>query len=185
MINLNFETLSEIETNRLILRPVNADDVEAVFEIRSNPITMHFIPRPMAENLGDAMAVIQLIDEGIANKTRINWAITLKENTQQLIGIIGFVKINQDNQRAEIGYVLNENFQKRGIMLEAVNAIVEFGFQQFNFHSIEAVINPQNQPSIGVVTKCGFTKDAYFKDYTFHNNQYTDALVFSKVVNQF
>ncbi|MBJ7428300.1 MAG: GNAT family N-acetyltransferase, partial [Bacteroidia bacterium] len=109
----------------------------------------------------------------------------LKENTQQLIGIIGFVRINQDNHRAEIGYVLNENFQKRGVMVEALNAIVDFGFQQFNFHSIEAVINPKNEPSIGVVTKCGFTKDAYFKDYTFHNNQYTDAFVFSKVVNQF
>lgn len=183
MINLTFETLANIETERLHLRPVNKLDVEAIFEIRSNPITMHFIPRPMTKNLEDAMNVINLIEAGIASKTKINWAITLKENTHQLIGVVGYVLINPNNHRAEIGYVLNEKFKGKGMMTEAVNAVVDFGFKEFNFHSIEAVINPKNQASINVVTQCGFTKDAYFKDYNFHKEKYEDALIFSKVVS--
>ncbi len=182
MINLTFETLATIETNRLQLRPVNKLDVESIFEIRSNPRTMHFIPRPMTQNLDDAMDVINQIEEGIATKTKINWAITMKKNTTQLIGVIGYVSINPNNHRAEIGYVLNEKFHGKGIMTEAVNAVVDFGFKEFNFHSIEAVINPKNQPSINVVTQCGFTKDALFKDYNFHKEKYEDAFIFSKVV---
>jgi ribosomal-protein-alanine N-acetyltransferase len=178
MINLNFEALPIIETDRLILRAVSENDVEDVFEIRSNPIIMRFIPRPIAKTKNDALDIINLIKEGIETKSKINWAITQKGNNK-LIGIIGYVNIHEHNSRAEIGYVLNENYHRKGITIEALHAVIQFGFNQFNFHSIEAVINPKNLPSCNLVIKYGFTKDGYFKDYTFSNNVYTDAYVFS------
>jgi ribosomal-protein-alanine N-acetyltransferase len=178
MINLNFEALPTIETDRLILRAITENDVEDVFEIRSNPKTMRYIPRPIAKNLNDAWNVIQIIKEGIETKTKINWAITQKGN-DKLIGIIGYVNIHEHNSRAEVGYVLNENYHRKGITIEALHTVIQYGFNQFNFHSIEAIVNPQNKPSCNLVLKCGFTKDAYFKDYNFHNNEYVDAYVFS------
>jgi ribosomal-protein-alanine N-acetyltransferase len=180
MINLNFEVLPTIETDRLILRAITENDVEDVFEIRTNPKTMRYIPRPIAQNLNDAWNVIQIIKEGIETKTKINWAITQKGN-DKLIGIIGYVNIHEHNSRAEVGYVLNENYHRKGITIEALHTVIQYGFNQFNFHSIEAIINPKNESSIQLALKSGFTKDAYFKDYIYFNEKYIDALVFSKV----
>jgi ribosomal-protein-alanine N-acetyltransferase len=180
MINLNFEVLPTIETDRLILRAITEKNVEDVFEIRSNPKTMRFIPRPIAKTKNDALDVINLIKNGIETKTKINWAITQKGN-DKLIGIIGYVNIHEHNSRAEVGYVLNENYHRKGFTIEALHAVIQFGFNQFNFHSIEAVINPKNLASCNLVLKYGFTNDAYFKDYIYFNEKYIDALVFSKV----
>jgi ribosomal-protein-alanine N-acetyltransferase len=106
-------------------------------------------------------------------------------NQQLIIGIIGYVNIHEHDSRAEVGYVFNENYHRKGITIEALHAVIQFGFNQFNFHSIEAIINPKNESSIQLALKSGFTKDAYFKDYIYFNEKYIDALVFSKVKKKY
>ena len=64
------------------------------------------------------------------------WGIEWIENSK-LIGSIDFVKYDEKNFSAEIGYVLNKKYWNKGIMTEVLKEIVEFGFDEMNLVRIE------------------------------------------------
>lgn len=76
--------------------------------------------------------------------------------TNELIGTIGFWKIDKENHWAEIGFLLHLGHQRKGIMQEAVAAVLSYGFSAIKLHSIEANINPANMASKKLLKKNGF-----------------------------
>lgn len=178
MLEFNFNPFPVIETERLLLRRVTNDDANAVFEIRSNPETMKFIPRPLLKNTDEALELIAEIDSKITTNTGINWAITLKDNPK-LLGIIGYYRTQPENYRSEIGYILLPEFHGKGIVSEAVNRLIKFGFEDLKLHSIEAVIDPDNVASEKVLQKCGFVKEAHFKESDFYEGRFLDKVIYS------
>ena len=180
MLQINFHPFPVLETDRLVLRNLHADDVNDLFEIRSNPVTMQYIPRPLAKTLSDAAVVIEMIT-GFTNKNeRINWAITEKGSIK-LIGVIGYVNIKPESLRAEVGYVLNNDYARKGISYEALQVVLDYGFEVMKLHSVEAIIHAENHASVKLIEKAGFVKEAYFKDYIFHNGRFHDELVYSLI----
>ena len=105
MLTINFSPFPNLETERLLLRRVENNDVKEIFVLRSNPETMKYIPRPLVKTDEDALEHIAMIDTKIETNEGINWAITMKDNPK-LIGVIGHYKIKPANYRAEIGYML-------------------------------------------------------------------------------
>jgi ribosomal-protein-alanine N-acetyltransferase len=122
MLTINFNPFPNLETERLLLRRVDANDVHEIFALRSNPETMKYIPRPLVKTTEDALEHIAMIDAKIETNEGINWAITLKDSPK-LIGIIGHYRIKPENYRAEIGYMLLPEFNGKGIMPEAVRRL--------------------------------------------------------------
>ncbi|MFH6967422.1 GNAT family N-acetyltransferase [Flavobacterium sp. FlaQc-28] len=178
MLEFNFHPFPIIKTERLVLRRLTNDDVNEVFEIRSNPETMKYIPRPLAKSNEDALELIAQIEDKIVTNTGINWAITLN-NDPKLLGIIGFYRTQHENYRSEIGYILHPEFHGRGIVSEAVNRLVQFGFEDLKLHSIEAVIDPENTASERVLQKCGFVKEAHLKEADFYEGVFLDRVIYS------
>ena len=64
-------------------------------------------------------------------------------------------------------------------MSETMSTIVEFGFNELNLHSIEANINPSNNPSRKLLLNSGFKKEAYFRENYFHDGKYLDSEIYS------
>ena len=175
MTELNFDPFPELETERLRLREVNVDDKKEVFQLRSDKDIMKFIPRPLVKNVEEAIEFIRTIEEGIKKKEFINWAITLKGN-DKLIGIIGFYRMAIDHNRAEVGYILQGDFQKKGIMREALLEVINYGFNKMKLHTIEAVIDPRNAASENILVKSNFTKEAHFRENFFYEGEYLDSV---------
>lgn len=180
MLELNFSPFPEMETERLILRNLVKEDVQDVLNFRGDPETMLYIPRPVAQNLEDAAMVIDMMTGFTANNEKINWAV-IEKSSQKLIGTFGYVRFQYESYRGEVGYILNKNYHGMGYAQEALVPILKYGFGKMGLHSIEAVIRAENTASMKLVEKFGFTKDAYFKDYIYHNDQYWDAVVYSLV----
>jgi ribosomal-protein-alanine N-acetyltransferase len=160
------------------LRNLSVSDKQEMFEIRSNPITMQYIPRPLAKTMDDVVSVIEMITGFTKQNERINWAITEKKNNE-LIGVIGYVNIKPESARAEVGYVLHHDYAGKGIANEALKAILDYGFNVIKLHSVEAIIRPDNIASVALVKKNGFVKEAYFREYVFHNGKFWDEEVYS------
>jgi len=178
MLEINFSPFPIIETERLLLRRVNSNDVNEILELRSNPETMKYIPRPLLKNLDDAFGHFKMIDDAIENNTGINWAITLKGNSK-LLGIVGFYRIQPENYRAEIGYMILPEFQGKGIVSESIQALLRYAFDGMNLHSVEAVIDPDNIASEKVLQKCNFVKEAHFKENEFYGGKFWDSVIYS------
>ncbi|OXE99145.1 ribosomal-protein-alanine N-acetyltransferase [Flavobacterium araucananum] len=178
MPEFNFTPFPVIETERLLLRRVTIDDANDIFILRSNPETMKFIPRPLLKSAEDALVLIAEIESKINTNVGINWAITLKDNPK-LLGIIGYYRMQPENYRAEIGYILLPEFHGKGIIPEAVNRLITYGFEDLKLHSIEAVIDPENYASEKVLQKCGFVKEAHFKESEFYDGRFLDKVIYS------
>lgn len=141
---------------------------------------MQYIPRPVAKTKEDALAVIDMITGFTARNEKLNWAVTEK-GADKLIGIIGYPNFKPESHRAEVGYVLNHEYQRKGIMYEALRAVLDYGFNVMQLHSIEAIIRTDNMASIQLIEKAGFTREALFRDYVYHNGRYWDEYVYSLI----
>lgn len=180
MKELNFTPFPVLEIERLVLRNLSHNDVDDVLAIRGNETTMQYIPRPVARTKEDALAVIDMITGFTARNERINWAIT-EQGSNKLIGIIGYVNFKPESHRAEVGYVLHHEYTRKGITYEALLAVLDYGFNVLQLHSIEAIIRPDNIASAQLVEKAGFLREAHFRDYIFHNGRYWDEYVYSLI----
>lgn len=180
MLEINFTPFPNLETDRLILRRLSAEDVLEIFALRSNKEVMKYIPRPLVKTMDDAMAHIVMIDEKIESNEGINWAITLKDNPK-LIGIIGHYRIKPEHFRAEIGYMLLPEYHGQGIISEAIKEVVNYGFEIMKLHSIEAIIDPENHASEKVLQKNGFVKEAHLKENEYYEGIFLDTVIYSKL----
>lgn len=184
MLTINFLPFQNLETERLLLRRVNIDDAEAIMALRGNPETMRYIPRPLVTTIEEAHEHLAMIDTKIESNEGINWAITLKGNPN-LIGIIGHYRIQPQNYRAEIGYMLLPEFHGKGIITEAIKAALIYGFEVMQLHSIEAVIDPDNIASERVLQKNGFVKEAHILENEFFEGKFLDTVIYSLLRRNF
>lgn len=174
-----FETFPDLETERLILNEITMDDLDVFHAMRSDVRIMNFIQGRLAKTKQDSIDVIQRSHNLLAEGNNISWGIRWKENNR-LIGSIGFYRIQWANLRGEIGYILHPDFQRKKIMTEAMAKIVEFGFDTMKFHSIEAVLDPQNIPCEKLLIHNGFIKEAHYKENFFSEGKFYDSLVYTK-----
>jgi ribosomal-protein-alanine N-acetyltransferase len=184
MLNINFHPFKNLETERLLLRRVAVTDVPEIKALRGNPETMKFIPRPLVTTDEQALEHFKMIDEKIENNIGINWAITLKGNPK-LIGIIGHYRIQPENHRCEIGYMILPEYNGQGITTEAIKAVLEYGFEDLNMHSIEAVIDPDNVASERVLQKNGFVKEAHILENELWDGKFWDTVIYSILKRNF
>lgn len=178
MLEFNFSPFPNLETNRLNLRRLKSEDVSEILALRSNPEIMKFIPRPLMKTKEEALEFISVMDANVTNNILLNWAITTKEE-DTLIGMIGFYRMKPENYRAEVGYILSAEFHGQGIITEALERVIKFGFDEMKLNSIEAVIDPENYGSEKVLLKNNFVKEGHFKEHTFFEGKFLDSVFYS------
>lgn len=177
MSNFDFTTFPIIETPRLRLREITHADVPDIFAVYSNVETMRYYDTPYA-NIEQSHDDVQLHKRRFREKTGIRWAITLKGD-DTFIGNCGFNPRIYGNH-SDIGYILSRDHWRKGIMYEAVSAILPFGFNELALNRIEAWIFPGNDASSRLAEKLGFTYEGLLRGYMFGQ----DILMYSLLKNE-
>lgn len=178
MLTIQFSPFPELTTGRLVLRKMRASDAGEMLYLRSNPELMRYIPRPLANTREDAIALIESYN-GLADRNEaINWAITEK-GVDKLIGSIGFFQLQPEHYRSDVGYMLHDSWHGKGIMTEALEAVLHYGFHTMKLHSIGAVIAPENIASEKLLQKMHFVKEAHFREAEFYDGKWLDSFVYS------
>ena len=163
---MKFKPFPEIKTERLFLRKMEELDCDAILFLRSSETVTKFIERPenrKTKNKTDAIKFIKEINEAIKKNKSISWGITYKNNPK-IIGTICLWNFSQNNKTAEVGYDLNPEFQGLGIMSEALNSIIDFGFNNLKLDKVEAFTHWENENSKKLLEKKGFAFMEHRKD---------------------
>jgi ribosomal-protein-alanine N-acetyltransferase len=181
MLQLQFNPFPEIETERLLLRKISLADAPALFYLRSNAEVLKYIDKAPQKNIKEAEAFIEDLLETQAKSDAVYWAISLKDNPNTMIGNIAFWRMQKEHYRAEIGYVLHNDYWQKGIMYEAIKPVIHYGFNTMKLHSIEANINPKNDASKILLEKTGFVREGYFKESYFFNAVFLDSAIYSLI----
>lgn len=179
MLEINFLPFPNLETKRLALRQINANDAEAILALRSNDEVMKYIPRPYLKTKEDALELIAMFDDKIENGIGINWGIYFLDEMGKLLGIIGHYRIKPEHYRAEVGYMLFPDHKGKGIVSEALKKVVEYGFNEMKLHSIEAILDPENKGSEKVLLKNGFVKEAHLIENEYYEGRFLDTMIYS------
>jgi ribosomal-protein-alanine N-acetyltransferase len=94
---------------------------------------------------------------------------------------MGLFRVEPENYRAEIGYMILPQFHGKGLMSEAVGVMVRYGFGAMGLHSIEAIIAPENHASARVLEKNGFSREAHIKENLLFNGEFLDTVIYSLI----
>ncbi len=143
---------------------------------------MKWLDREPFKSVEEARVFIsEKILDSLYKNEGILWVIALKTDPENLIGTTGFWRIDKEHYRTEIGYMLGAAFWKKGITKEAVQKTVKWLFENTAIHSIEANINPENDPSAALLKSVGFVQEAYFKENYYFNGVFKDSIIYSLV----
>ena len=179
-----------LTTYRLLIDQLKTSDIPDIVsyagnsKITDNTRTM---PHPYYEE--DAIAWINMSYQGFKRGDLFMFAMRFGD-THAFIGGIGLT-IDEENNRAELGYWLAETFWNLGFTTEAVQAILKFGFEQLKLNKIYAVYLTSNKASGRVMLKNGMIKEAEFKDHdvkrgsTVEDNEYVSLIQYRMLKSEY
>ncbi len=145
--------LPTLESERLVLRKLLFEDAADMFEYAKNPEVSRFLTWSPHESEEYTKAYLRYISQQYRTGSCFDWAIVYKD-TRRMIGTCGLVKVDAQNNSAEIGYVINPEYQRRGLVPEAAWEVIRFGFDVMGLERIEARYMIENTPSRKVMEKC-------------------------------
>ena len=98
----------------------------------------------------------------------------------QWIGSVGFISLDDENKKGEIGYWLTSEFEGKGLMTECVKACIKYGFEELGLNRIEIKCNGKNMKSAAIPKRLGFTLEATLRQDRIldSGNGFRDTLIF-------
>jgi RimJ/RimL family protein N-acetyltransferase len=145
-----------IETSRLILRDIHLSDVDTIVrELNNFNIARNTARIPFPYHRDDALDFINFI-RTLDNRS-LTCAITDKSNPAQMLGIVSYEFSIQQND-AELGYWLAESHWRKGIMTEAVAAIVDHAFNTAKLEKLVSCYHNDNPVSGRILRGIGFVE---------------------------
>ncbi|MBQ7712715.1 MAG: GNAT family N-acetyltransferase [Clostridia bacterium] len=146
-----------IETERLILRPFAMEDAEAMFRNwASDPLVTEYLTWEPHRTVEDTRGIISLWISEYEKGDFFNWAIELKGEAGP-IGSIGVVSVDDRVDAAEIGYCMSRALWGRGLMSEALRAVIDYLFDKAGMNRVAARHDARNPKSGRVMRKAGMT----------------------------
>ncbi len=174
-----------LKTDRLLIRDIKKDDLEAVHRYASNAEnTLHMDWGTNSKQETKKFIATALSEQKERPRKNYELAIVLLDNrgkAKELIGGVGLQIQSAINHDASFGYILRKDQWRKGYGSEAAEAIIRFGFSKLKLHRIWATCRPENKASIGVLKKLGFSREGYLRDNKFIRGQFKDSLLYARL----
>lgn len=169
----------QIETERLILRRMTMDDVEAAYRNwESDDRVTEFLRWPTARGMEQVERVTREWVNSYADPAFYQWGIVPKDLNEP-IGTISVVEMDERTEKVHIGYCIGSNWWKMGYTSEAFAAIIPFLFDQVKVQRIEAQHDPNNPGSGAVMRKCGLQYEGTLRKADWNNRGIVDACMYA------
>lgn len=169
-----FDWIPKLETKRLILRERNSEILSRIFKEYDENAQLKYFNFDKKEDLIEEK---ERFSKGYESYyiSFIFWDI-IEKSTGKNIGACGYHTWIKTHEKAEIGYAITDEVAKRkGYMSEAIQRIIQYGFEEMGLYRIEACISPKNTPSLKLVEKNGFSfeglkREDYIKDGVYEDS---------------
>jgi ribosomal-protein-alanine N-acetyltransferase len=173
-----------LETERLWLREINPAILTALFTTGTDEEITRFLGLPSALELEKEKEKFR---QGLTtfNRSFTYFQLLLKPGSR-IIGWCGFHTWMLQHRRAEIGYMLHdEQLRNKGLMREAIAAVIAFGFGTMNLNRVEAMAGPANAPSIKLLKHMGFTQEGLMRQHYCKSDTPEDSAVFGLLRSEY
>lgn len=173
-----FSNLPVLTTPRLTLRPMSMRDAADIYAYSRDPEVARHVLWDAHQSLNESKAYLRFILKQYRDGTPSSYGIVLNA-TGRLVGTIGFMWYNQENNAAEVGYSLARSLWNNGLMTEALSAVIDMGFTELNLHRIEAQHESVNPASGRVMEKCGMRHEGRLRGRIFNKGKFVDVELYA------
>ena len=167
-----------LDTPRLHLRPLTAADAEALFRLHTDPQVMRYWSTPPWAGIEQAVAMIETDREALPAGQHLRLALTLRGGDDSLVGTGSLFNFHEASRRAEIGYALERSAWGRGLMHEALSALVGFAFETLDLNRLEADIDPRNSASAKSLARLGFVQEGFLRERWIVGDEVSDTALY-------
>jgi len=152
----------QLFSKRLKIEPIIWSDLEDIHKLHSLPEVDEFNTLGIPDYLEETREVIKPWIEKYQNSEVGNYtfAIRLSEN-EQFIGLFGLNLASQKFQSGEVWYKLHPDYWGKGYATEALDRVLDFGFDELKLHRIQAGCAVENIGSIKVLEKVGMIREGH------------------------
>lgn len=166
---------------QLQLRALAATDADAVYrQFSDDEVTRYYD----LDTFTDPAQGEQLVASWLQRYERrfgIRWAICRLDSPAQLIGTCGYNLWIQGSARAVLGFDLERSHWRQGIMTEALQLTLDYGFGTMELNRVEAVVFRDNAASCNLLAKLGFTREGLLRQYEYLHGSFEDMYMFSQL----
>ena len=173
-----FASLPDLETSRLVLRPLKMKDAKDIFAYASDPDVARYVLWEPHKTVADTRNYIRYIRALYHRGLPASWAVTLRESGQ-VIGTIGFMWYSDANSAAEIGYSFSKAHWNMGYATEALRAVIDSVFRTLPVNRLEAQHDVRNPASGRVMEKCGMRKEGVLRQRIKNKGEFVDGALWS------
>ncbi len=173
--------LEHLETERLVLRRIEAQDASNLLEYHGNADVVRYIPWPQRNldlviaAIDDYQALSQSLDRAGASLV-LGWAL---KSTGQVIGQSNMSVVSETNRTADLGWVLHPGFGGQGYAHEATEALLRASFAAFGLHRVVASIDTRNGPSARLAEKLGMRLEGELKAAVWTKGEWCDSWLYA------
>ncbi|MGN0779475.1 MAG: GNAT family N-acetyltransferase [Aristaeellaceae bacterium] len=169
-----FADLPVLTTARLTLRPMSMRDAADIYAYSRDPEVARHVLWDAHRSLNESKAYLRFIIRQYKEGTPSSYGIVLND-TGHLVGTIGFMWYSQENSTVEVGYSLARALWGRGLMTEALAAVLSMAFRELGVHRVEAQHETDNPASGRVMQKCGMRREGTLRGRIFNKGRFVDV----------
>ena len=158
------------------VQPEDAEDVFALIDSNRDYLREWF---PWVDPAKGVEATLDFIERSLKQdeeKNGFQCCIRLESN---IIGVMGFVKVDQINKKTEIGYWIAPSCQGRGIITKAARALTDHAFAEWGLNRVAIYAGEANTKSRAVAERLGFKFEGVLREAERVNDRYVDLAVYS------
>lgn len=96
----------------------------------------------------------------------------------ELVGSIGYLYIDQENKKTEIGYWLGKEYEGKGIITKSIKVLINYAFDELQLNKIEVGVARDNTRSRAIPEKLGFKREGELRDYEYINGKFLDRIMY-------
>lgn len=160
---IHSSTLPEVRAERVKLRWLTEADVPSLFAIFSDPEVMRYWSSEPMTDPGEAKALLDDVHAHFEARTLFQWGVALAGD-DRVVGTCTLSRLDGQNRRGEIGYALAREQWGKGLMGEALTALLDYAFTELALHRIEADVDPGNAASLRLLERLGFTCEGMLRE---------------------
>ena len=166
-----------IESNRLLIRLVEAADLPDLLAINGDDEVTRFLPYASWQSLADGQAWFKRMDALNAAGNGLQF-VALEKLSGRVVATCLLFRYDEQSARAELGYVLGREHWGRGLMHEALTALITYALETYALRRLEAEVNPANDPSNRLLQKLGFTQEGLLRQRWFDKGSAHDTNIY-------
>lgn len=181
VLGARYET--ELETPRLVLRPLRRGDLDALDEAiqETLPQLVQWLPwAHPGHQRSDTRRYLRGARLARARASALEYVIAERAGAY-VVGIASLHRLDWSRLSAGLGYWVRAARQNRGYGTEAARALVDYGFRTLRLHRIEAHVALENRASQRIPEKLGFTREGVARENEFVNGRWLDHVQYGIV----